>query len=127
MFSEPCLSFLSFFLLPLHGLSFFDLRPLITHLLTFLAGYFLRFGYVLGEWNKMPRNIVDQFGAEHDVMSIPLEDSEIIGLFRHLEYSDVTTYLIRTWFWDSCCLLFENVELIRNVMPPEFHTVAHVK
>ena len=44
----------------------------------------------------MPRNIVDQFGAEHDVMSIPSEDSEIIGLFRHLEYSDVTTYLIRT-------------------------------
>jgi hypothetical protein len=75
----------------------------------------------------MPRNIVDQFGAEHDVMSIPSEDSEIIGLFRHLEYSDVTTYLIRTWFWDSCCLLFENVELIRNVMPPEFHTMAHVK
>ena len=63
MFSEPCLSFLSFFLLPLHGLSFFDLRPLITHFLTFLAGYFLCFGYVLGEWNNMPRNIVDQFGA----------------------------------------------------------------
>ena len=65
--------------------------------------------------------------AEHDVMSIPSEDCEIIGLFRHLEYSDVKTYLIKTWFWDSCCLLFENVELIRNVMPPEFHTVAHVK
>ena len=65
--------------------------------------------------------------AEHDVISIPSEDSEIIGLFPHLEYSDVKTYLIITWFWYSWCLLFENIEMIRHGIPPEFHTVIHVK